>query len=141
MQVEALSEERFARERPIGTCGHGWRSPWISSFQRTIMLQSSATPRGATPSATSMCMSMSKAADPERYRGFIREAKFGEVVLTDILLSEQRIRRNNQHISKLDKDCYYIQLVHKGNISVVQRRETHRSNAARGAIFLSDRGI
>jgi AraC-like DNA-binding protein len=75
------------------------------------------------------------AVDPERYRGFIREAKFGEVVLTDILLSEQRIRRDNRHISKLDKDCYYIQLLHKGNVSVVQRGEAHRSNPARGAIF------
>jgi AraC-like DNA-binding protein len=76
-----------------------------------------------------------EATDPDRYRGFIREAKFGDVVLTDILLSEQRIRRNNQHISQLDKDCYYLQLLHKGNISVLQRGETHRSNPARGAIF------
>jgi AraC-like DNA-binding protein len=76
-----------------------------------------------------------KATNPDRYRGFIREAKFGEVVLTDILLSEQRIRRNNQHISRLDKDCYYIQLMHRGSISVVQRGQTHKSNAARGAIF------
>lgn len=76
-----------------------------------------------------------KAARPEAYRGFIREAKFGEVVLTDILLSEQRIKRNAQHISQLDKECYYLQLVHTGNISVFQRGETHRSNAARGAIF------
>lgn len=75
------------------------------------------------------------AVDPERYRGYIREAKFGEVALTDILLSEQRIRRNDRHISKLDKDCYYIQLMHKGNLSVLQRGETHRSNPARGAIF------
>lgn len=76
-----------------------------------------------------------KAADPERYRGFIREAKFGGVVLTDILLSEQRIHRNRQHISKLDKDCYYLQLLHTGKMSVVQGGKTHRSNAARGAIF------
>jgi len=75
------------------------------------------------------------ATHPDRYRGSIREAKFGDVVLTDILLSEQRIRRNNRHISKLDKDCYYIQLLHKGNVSVIQRGETHRSNPARGAIF------
>lgn len=75
------------------------------------------------------------ATNPERYRGFIRETKFGEVVMTDILLSEQRIRRSRQHISQLDKDCYYVQLVHKGNISVSQRGETLRSNAARGAIF------
>jgi len=76
-----------------------------------------------------------EATRPEDYRGFIREAKFGEVVMTDILLSEQHIRRNRQHISKLDKECYYLQLVHKGNISVFQRGETHRSNPARGAIF------
>ncbi|TYR31598.1 helix-turn-helix domain-containing protein [Mesorhizobium microcysteis] len=76
-----------------------------------------------------------KAADPERYRGFIREAKFGGVVLTDILLSEQNIRRNRQHISRLDKECYYLQLLHKGSISVVQGGEVHKSNAARGAIF------
>ena len=76
-----------------------------------------------------------KATDPERYRGFIRETKFGDVALTDILLSEQRIRRNRNHISRLDKECYYIQLIQKGSVSVLQRGETHRSNAARGAIF------
>jgi AraC-like DNA-binding protein len=76
-----------------------------------------------------------KATDPDRYRGFIRETKFGEVALTDILLSEQRIRRNRTHISRLDKECYYIQLIQRGSVSVVQRGETHRSNAARGAIF------
>ncbi|SMH54546.1 transcriptional regulator, AraC family [Mesorhizobium australicum] len=75
------------------------------------------------------------ATRPEDYRGFIREARFGEVVMTDILLSEQRIRRNRQHIARLDKDCYYLQLVHSGNFSVIQRGSTLRSNAARGAIF------
>jgi AraC-like DNA-binding protein len=75
------------------------------------------------------------AKQPEDYRGFIREAKFGEVVMTDILLSEQRIRRNSQHIARLDKDCYYLQLIHSGNVNVVQRGSTLRSNAARGAIF------
>jgi AraC-like DNA-binding protein len=75
------------------------------------------------------------ATKPEEYRGFIREAKFGEVMMTDILLSEQRIRRNSQHISRLDKDCYYLQLIHRGNLSVLQHGATHRSNAARGALF------
>jgi AraC-like DNA-binding protein len=76
-----------------------------------------------------------KATRTEDYRGFIREGHFGEVVLTDILLSEQRIRRDSQHISRLDKDCYYLQLIHSGNVNVIQRGETHHSNAARGAIF------
>ena len=76
-----------------------------------------------------------KATDPDRYRGFIRETRFGEVVMTDILLSEQSIRRNGQHISQLDKECFYVQLVRKGNMTVTQRGQAHRSNAARGAIF------
>lgn len=49
------------------------------------------------------------ATRPDDYRGFIREEHFGDVVLTDILISEQRIKRNSQHISRLDKDCYYLQ--------------------------------
>lgn len=76
-----------------------------------------------------------KATHPEDYKGFIREARFGEVVLTDILLSEQTIRRNSGHISKLDKDCYYLQFLHSGNLTVVQRGDSLASNAARGAIF------
>ncbi len=76
-----------------------------------------------------------RATHPEDYRGFIREACFGDVVLTDILLSEQSIRRNGKHISRLDKDCYYLQLIHHGHLNVLQRGETHFSNAARGAIF------
>ena len=76
-----------------------------------------------------------KAARPEDYKGFIREARFGEVVLTDILLSEQRIKRNNRHIAQLDKDCYYLQLIHHGHLNVIQRGTMHLSNAARGAIF------
>ncbi|MEJ8573556.1 helix-turn-helix domain-containing protein [Microbaculum marinum] len=75
------------------------------------------------------------ATRPDDYRGFIREGRFGEVVMTDILLSEQRIKRNAQHISRLDKDCYYLQLIHRGNVNVVQQGATHVSNAARGALF------
>lgn len=75
------------------------------------------------------------AAEPEDYKGFIREAHFGEIVMTDILLSEQRISRRAHHISSLDKDCYYLQLIHHGNLNVVQNGVVHPSNAARGAIF------
>lgn len=75
------------------------------------------------------------ATRPDDYRGFIREGHFGEVVLTDILISEQRIQRNKRHISRLDKDCYYVQFIHHGNVNIVQNGSTYRSNAARGAIF------
>ncbi len=75
------------------------------------------------------------AAKPDDYKGFIRETHFGEIVLTDILLSEQRIARRAHHISSLDKDCYYLQLIHHGHANVLQKGVVHSSNAARGAIF------
>lgn len=75
------------------------------------------------------------ATRPQDYRGFVREAHYGDVVLTDILLSEQRIRREPRHIARLDKDCFYVQLVQQGRSEVIQRGSGHRSNAARGAIF------
>jgi AraC-like DNA-binding protein len=75
------------------------------------------------------------ATDPENYRGFIRETKFGNVALTDIMISEQRINRNKRHIAKLDKECYYIHFLHRGAVNVIQHGETHSSNAARGALF------
>lgn len=76
-----------------------------------------------------------KATQPEDYQGYIREGHFGDIVLSDILLSEQRIRRSRQHIARRDKDCHYLQLIHSGKINVLQRGTTHVSNAARGALF------
>ena len=76
-----------------------------------------------------------QATCPDRYRGFIKETKFGEVVLTDILVSEQTIRRQSQHLARLDKDCYYLQLLHFGATNVVQHGNVVSSNPAHGAIF------
>ncbi|MEC9342502.1 MAG: AraC family transcriptional regulator, partial [Pseudomonadota bacterium] len=75
------------------------------------------------------------ATDPENYKGFIRETRFGEVALTDILVSQQRINRHRRHIARLDKDCFYIHFLHRGSVNVIQRGETHSSNPARGALF------
>ena len=69
------------------------------------------------------------------YRGFIREAKFGAVAVTDILLSEQMISRRGRHIARLDKDCYYVQFIQRGSINVLQAGKTLTSNAGAGAIF------
>ena len=52
-----------------------------------------------------------RATRPEDYRGFIREDRLDEVVLTYVLISEQRIRRDANHIARLDKDCFYLQFV------------------------------
>ncbi len=69
------------------------------------------------------------------YQGFIREAKFGAVTMTDVLLSEQRITRRERHIAKLDKDCYYVEFVQQGKINVLQAGQTLLSNPSVGAIF------
>ncbi len=69
------------------------------------------------------------------YRGFIREARFGAVTMTDVLLSEQKITRRQRHIAQLDKDCYYIQFLQRGKINVLQAGKTLVTNAGTGAIF------
>ena len=69
------------------------------------------------------------------YQGFIREAHFGAVTMTDVLLSEQRISRRERHIAKLDKDCYYVEFVQHGKINVLQSGECLHSNSGVGAIF------
>ena len=69
------------------------------------------------------------------YQGFIREARFGAVTMTDVLLSEQRISRRERHIAKLDKDCYYVEFVQHGKINILQSGQSLLSNAGVGAIF------
>jgi AraC-like DNA-binding protein len=69
------------------------------------------------------------------YHGFIREARFGAVTMTDVLLSEQRISRRERHIAKLDKDCYYVEFVQHGKVNILQSGQSLLSNAGVGAIF------
>ena len=69
------------------------------------------------------------------YQGFIREARFGAVTMTDVLLSEQRITRRERHIAKLDKDCYYVEFVQQGKINVLQAGQSLLTNPGVGAIF------
>jgi AraC-like DNA-binding protein len=69
------------------------------------------------------------------YEGFIREARFGAITMTDVLLSEQRITRRERHIAKLDKDCYYVEFVQQGNVNILQAGQTLLSNPCVGAIF------
>jgi AraC-like DNA-binding protein len=76
-----------------------------------------------------------KSEKPSDYQGFIREAKFGPVTMTDVLLSEQRISRRERHIAKLDKDCYYVEFVQQGKVNILQAGQTLLSNPSVGAIF------
>lgn len=75
------------------------------------------------------------ADDPENYDGFIRETQFGNVAITDCLLSQQHISRRKSHLSKLDKDCYYVQFIQTGSINVLQSDASFLTTAGLGALF------
>ena len=81
------------------------------------------------------------AEDQSNYDGFIREVQFGAVALTDVLLSHQQITRRPSHLSKLDKDCYYVQLIQTGNINVLQDGATLPTNAGTRRTVLRFRAI
>lgn len=75
------------------------------------------------------------AEEKSDYQGLIREARFGAVTLTDALLSQQVITRRRNHLTKLDKDCLYMQFVQKGVVNVVQSDSSVISNPAVGCLF------
>ncbi|MBR0703803.1 helix-turn-helix domain-containing protein [Bradyrhizobium sp. 62B] len=75
------------------------------------------------------------AVKPADYQGFIREAQFGPVTMSDVFLSEQRISRRERHIAKLDKDCYYVQFLQQGSMDVLQAGQTLVTSPGIGAIF------
>ena len=75
------------------------------------------------------------------YHGFIREARFGAVTMTDVLLSEQRISRRERHIAKLDKDCYYVEFVQQGRVNVLQAGQTLLVESRRERDLLGVRGL
>jgi hypothetical protein len=77
--------------------------------------------RGVQRSVIAMFMSTSKQQTRKTIKGFIHEKNFGDTVLTDILVPQQTIRRNQKHISKLDKDCFYVQFIHS-SFTAVNRR-------------------
>ena len=54
------------------------------------------------------------------YDGFVRDARFGPLILTSTLSSPQVVLRQNRHISRLDKDCYIFGLPQYGHVGLSQ---------------------
>jgi len=73
--------------------------------------------------------------DRSDYRGFVRAAQFGAVTISETLVSEQEICRRKKHLARVDKDCYYLQLVQRGRVNVIQERNELGSNSALGTLF------
>jgi AraC-like DNA-binding protein len=60
------------------------------------------------------------AEQQDDYDGFVREMRFGDVTLTDALLSPQSVRRQSQHIAHFDKDYYYAGIEQIGRFEILQ---------------------
>ena len=55
------------------------------------------------------------------YQGFVKESSFGSVTITDCLIAPQCIQRRPSHLTRIDKDCFYVALTQKGHQVVEQR--------------------
>lgn len=72
---------------------------------------------------------------PDDYQGFVKEARFGAVTLTDCQLSPQSITRRRQHMGAVDKDCLYLALMHKGSQTVEQGRSRLACHTGTACLF------
>ena len=69
------------------------------------------------------------------YRGFVKEASFGTVTISDCLIAPQRIERRQSHLSRVDKDCFYVALTQKGHQVVEQRGQRLAYGPGSATIF------
>ena len=72
------------------------------------------------------------------YAGFVRESRFGRVTLTDTLISPQSVKRQNQHIAHVGKDCYYAGIEHMGHVNILQAGSTLPLRPGLGAIYYAN---
>ena len=72
------------------------------------------------------------------YEGFVREARFGGVTLTDTLISPQSVHRQNLHISHFDKDFYYVGIEHIGRVNILQAGQSFILRPGVGGIYYAN---
>lgn len=77
----------------------------------------------------------SRSPATDDYQGFVKEARFGAVTLTDCHLSPQEISRQRQHMGPVDKDCLYLALMQKGRQTVEQGRSTLGNEPGMACLF------
>jgi AraC-like DNA-binding protein len=77
--------------------------------------------------------------DPDsEYAGFVREARFGGVTITDTIISPQTIRRGPEHIGHFGKDCYYIGIEHIGAVDIRQSGSSFVLRPGRGSLYYAN---
>lgn len=75
--------------------------------------------------------------DTNGHHGILRKGCFGPVSITDISLPGHVVRRRRQHLARLDKDCFYLQILQRGQARLEQARRELPSNPAVAALFYS----
>jgi AraC-like DNA-binding protein len=78
------------------------------------------------------------AEQDSEYAGFVREARFGDVTLTDTLLSPQSIRRQSRHLAHADKDCYYAGIEQMGNLTICQAGSSFLLRPGVGTVYYAN---
>ncbi|HXT06095.1 MAG TPA: helix-turn-helix domain-containing protein [Roseiarcus sp.] len=74
----------------------------------------------------------------KEYVGFVQEARFGGVTITDTLISPQIISRRHRHIGRFDKDCYYIGIEHLGAVDIRQAGSSFVLRPGRGSLYYAN---
>lgn len=77
----------------------------------------------------------SRCDEVDDYRGFVKASSFGTVTITDCLIAPQCIHRRPSHLSRLDKDCFYVALTQKGHQVVEQRGQRLAYGPGSATIF------
>jgi AraC-like DNA-binding protein len=72
------------------------------------------------------------------YIGLVREAKLGDVTITDAMLSPQIISRGNRHIGRFGKDCYYLGIEHIGAVDIRQSGASFVLRPGRGSLYYAN---
>jgi len=72
------------------------------------------------------------------YVGMVREARYGEVTVTDAVISPQTIRRRSQHIGHFGKDCYYVGIEHIGAVDIRQSGASFVLRPGKGSLYYAN---
>jgi AraC-like DNA-binding protein len=72
------------------------------------------------------------------YIGLVREARLGDVTITDAVLSPQIIRRGKHQIGRFGKDCYYLGIEHIGAVDIRQSGASFVLRPGRGSLYYAN---
>jgi hypothetical protein len=72
---------------------------------------------------------------PSDYVGYIKEASFGPVTLTETQSPPQHIVRRRSHLSRVSEDCVYVGFPVKGGQAVQQRNQNILYTVGKAGLF------